>query len=187
MKLSDIMIHLLDFLGPRVLIADPYYINNIKQDEATKSALLTDCQLSFLNAVIHSAVTKGVNSLTIMGYNARANQHFDKDEELVETTTQQRVNRYRQLFKNLIANNHLEPYLPTGSVRFQNAPSDFHSRYWFGYAGETNILDKCVIITNSIGNMEEVDFIQVTHPGQLQQITHRYSYLLNQSTNELSI
>jgi len=186
-KLSNKFRELLDYLGPKILIADPYFINDIKQNELTESFNLSDCQISFLNAVALSAVNPGITELIIMGVNSKANNHFDIDDAMMGTTTDQRFIKYEKLFRDLIELSQLSTYLPPSTIHFKNAPKTFHSRYWFSFSDDKKKLEKCVIVTNSIGNMQEADFTPVTNKAQLSQIASRYIDLFNRSTNELSI
>ncbi|SFH37508.1 hypothetical protein [Pedobacter insulae] len=186
-KLSDTFKELFNYLGPNLVIADPYFINNIKLNELTKEFMLTDCQLSMLNAIATAAVMGEISELTILGYNSRANQHFDRDEDSTGTTTEQRFVRYETLFRNFIASNKLGDYLADSSIKFNNAPNDFHNRYWFSLSADRKKLEKCIVVTTSIGNMFEVDFLPITDQAQLTQITMKYFNLLKFSKNELSI
>jgi len=48
-------------------------------------------------------------------------------------------------------------------------------------------LDKCVIITNSIGNIHEVDIMPVSDESQLKQIVRRYTDLYKNAETRLTI
>lgn len=178
--LSNRFQNLIQYLGSNILIADPYFINDIKDE-------LTTCQLSLLNAIAISSVQNGIKKLTFLGVNGRANQHFDKKEELDGTTTEQRFQKYRNLFDLFIGKNNLSKYLEPKTIQFNSAISDFHNRYWFSFSEDCTQLKRCIIVTNSIGNMAEVDFIEVTDETQLRQLTSKYFNLYQHSKNELTI
>jgi hypothetical protein len=178
-KLSDLFKANFDYLGPKVLIADPYFIGNIKSDKATAALDPSHCQTAFMNALIHSAIEKGISQLSILGYWARAKNHIENDW----------VNKYEKIFKNLISVNKLEKYFPASTIKFYNAEEDFHSRYWFSIVEDngTEILDKCILITNSLGYMTEVDIIPISDEAQLKQIIRKYSQIFRNSENRLTI
>lgn len=186
-RLSDKFRELMSYLGPNILIADPYYLNNIKQDRLTQSVILSHCQVSFLNALSLCSTTTGINQIVILGYNSRANKQFDRDDSLAHNTTEQRFKRYDKVIRNFISLNRLSQYLPSSFLHLKNAKEDFHSRYWFSFSNDKNRLEKCIIVTNSIGNMKEVDFVPVTDEAQLTQITAKYIDLYKTSENELII
>lgn len=187
-KLSDLFKQVIDYLGSKILIADPYFINNISIDKTTKAFSLSDCQNAFINALIHSAVEKGIQQINILGC-ARATNHLDSDETGMLTKLDLTFENYEKLFKNFITGNQLEKYFPTGTVLFWKANEDFHNRYWFSIVEKDGIeiLDKCVIFTNSIGNMNELDVIPVLDNGQLRQITRKYTRIFKSAEIRLTV
>lgn len=188
-KLSDKFKELFENLGPKVLIVDPYYINEIKQDNVTNEFTLKHCQIAFMNAMIHSSILGKVKSINILGNNSRANNHLTLDPSLESTKTEQRFNNYEKLLKGLITSNKIQSYFPSGKISFRSSKVDFHNRYWFSITEKDGIeiLEKCVIITNSIGNMNEVDIMIVEDEAQLNQITRKYYDLLKNSDIKLTI
>lgn len=86
-------------------------------------------------------------------------------------------------------NNNLKTFFPVESIVFKNSNKDFHNRYWFSIIEKEGIklLEKCIIITNSIGNMNEVDIMVVNDEAQLNQIIRKYSELFKNSEIKLSI
>lgn len=188
-KLSDKFKELFEYLGPKVLIVDPYYINEIKQDNVTNEFALKHCQIAFINGMIHSSIQGKVKSVNILGNNSRANNHLTLDSSLDSTKTEQRFNNYENLLKGLIASNKIQSYFPQGKIIFRSSKTDFHNRYWFSVAEKNGveILEKCIIITNSIGNMNEVDIMIVEDEAQLNQITRKYYDLLKNSDIKLTI
>lgn len=185
-KLSDTFIEMLKYLGPKIVIADPYYFNSISEDSVTKSLAVSDCQKAFLNAIVTTAVTAGIKSLSFLGC-SRANNHFDKDTSKETTTKQQRMERYERLFKSIVSLNKLSKYIPTGHIGFHTATSDFHNRYWFSLDEEERSFTKVIAVTNSFGIMNEVDFFNVVDSDQAKMITHKYFKLFKTSNNDLSI
>ncbi len=180
-KLTDTFTEVLKFLGPKIVIADPYYFNNIKEDNITKSFAISDCQSAFLNAIIITAITSGISELSFLGC-SRANNHFDKDESQNTTTKQQRFERYQKLFSSIISSNKLTEI----QVNFLTT-TDFHNRYWFGLAGDSSNFSRVVAVTNSFGIMDEVDFFHVTGDIQGSLISHKYYRLYKNATHESTI
>jgi hypothetical protein len=187
-KLSDLFTSILDYLGPKILVADPYFINKIKQDDLTQSHSLSHCQVAFINALIHSAIEKGITQLTVLGC-SRATNHLDRDDTGELTKIDLMLENYEKVFRGFIASSKLEPYFPAGTVVFKKAKEDFHNRYWFSLIEKegVEILDKCIIITNSIGNISEVDIIPVSEHVQLRQITRKYTGIYKNSEIRLTI
>jgi len=62
-KLSDLFKSILDYLGPKILIADPYFFGEIKEDNVTAELHLKDDQIALVNAMTHSALEKGISKL----------------------------------------------------------------------------------------------------------------------------
>jgi len=178
-KLSDLFKSVFDYLGPKILIADPYFFGEVKEDNITAELHLKDDQISFINAMTHSALEKGISKLYFLGYWGRARNQLANDW----------INKYERFFKKYIFSNKFEKYFPSSSIIFSNSQTEFHARYWFSLVDQEGIevLDKCVIITNSIGNMSELDIIPVIDESQLRQITRKYTGLFNNSQLKLSI
>ena len=187
--LSDVMKTVLDYLGPRILLADPYFINAIREDEATKSLELTQCQRAFINAVIFSGVEKGIKECQFLGFWGRAKNAPDNSGGDTASKSEIRFERYEKIFKGILSNNKLQSIFPTGTFTFRNAAEDFHNRYWFSINEEEGrtFLNKCVIVTNSIGNMEEVDFMPVVNEEQQALITRKYNLLLAGAQSKLVV
>jgi hypothetical protein len=178
-KLSDKFKLVLDYLGPKILVADPYFMGNIKIDETTNSISLLDDQKALVNALMHSYVEKGIEKICILGHWQTAKSQAEKSEERGKSELY--FQNYETFFKNFISHNNLEI-----SVLFINAKEKFHNRYWFSI-NENDILEKCVIITNSIGNIKEVDIMSVTDENQLKQIVRRYIGIYKNAESKLSI
>jgi len=178
-KLSDLFKLIFDYLGPNIVIADPYYFGEIKQDDVTAEMYLKNDQIAFINAMTHSALEKGIDKINFLGYWARARNQLATDW----------FSKYEKFFKRYILLNKLEKFFPSSSIRFYNSKTEFHPRYWFSLVDQDGIevLDKCVILTNSIGNMSELDIIPITDESQLRQITRKYTGLFNNSQSRLSI
>ena len=178
-KLSDLFQSILDYLGPKILIADPYFFGDIKEDSVTAELHLKDDQIALVNAMTHSALEKGISKLYFLGYWGRANNQLASDWH----------SKYEKFYKKYILSNKLEKYFPLSSIEFRNAQNEFHNRYWFSLTDQdgVEVLDKCVIITNSIGNMSELDIISITDESQLRQITRKYTGLFNNSQWRSSI
>jgi len=181
-KLSDLFKTILDYLGPNILIADPYWFGNINQDKVTKALSLSQCQIAFINALIHSAIEKGIIQLNFLGC-ARATNHLDNDDTGKLTKIELLVEHYEKIFRDLITASKIERYLHSGTVVFTRANKNFHNRYWFSLTNKegVEVLDKCVIITNSINNLSEVDILSVSDESQLRQIIRKYTGIFKNS------
>lgn len=186
-KLSDLFKSNLEYLGESILIADPYFIGQIKQDTTTKEFILSDCQKSFINAITHCSIENNIEEIIILGYNSRANAYFDKSIENSKTKKEQRFEFYEKYLKSFINRNNFQKFFP--NIIFKNSIKDFHSRYWFSLSKDDGFikLNKCVIVTNSLGNMKEVDIIPITDKDQIYNITSRFVRILNNAQTELEI
>lgn len=187
-KLADSFKQVFDYLGPKIVVADPYFIGNFKQDEVTNVITITHCQQALIAALIHSAVEKGIVQFTILGC-SRATNQLDADSVGPLGKIEVMIERYEKLFKRAIEENRLKKILTPSSIIFKRAASDFHNRYWFSIK-ESNgfeVLDKCVVVTNSVGNINEVDLIPITDDIQRRQIVLRYSGLYKNANQLIAI
>jgi hypothetical protein len=178
-KLSDLFKSIFDYLGPKILIADPYFFGEIKEDNVTAELHLKDDQIAFINAITHSALEKGISKLNFLGYWGRARNQLANDW----------ITKYQKFFKGYLVSNNFEKYFPSSTIEFFNAQNEFHARYWFSlvYQDGIEVIDRCVIITNSIGNMSELDIILVTDESQLKQIIRQYTGIFKNSQLKLSV
>jgi hypothetical protein len=178
-KLSDLFKSIFDYLGPKILIADPYFFGEIKEDSVTAELNLKDDQIALVNAMTHSALEKGISKLYFLGYWDRARNQLANDW----------ITKYEKFFKGYIHSNKFEKYFPSSAIEFFNAQTEFHARYWISLVDQdgVEVLDKCVIITNSIGNMSELDIVPVTDKSQIQQIVRQYTGIFKNSQVRLSI
>lgn len=190
-ELSDLFKRTFEYLGSRIVVADPYFLGNIKIDSVTNQFQPTNCQSAFINALIHSAIEKNVEQLCILGFWARAKSQIEKDDSQTASKTDQLFGNYEKLFKGTIHTNKLQDYFKPSSIQFLNAKEDFHNRYWFSLKNENgiDILDKCVIVTNSLGGISktEVDFVNVEDKSQLEQIIRKRTGLFKNAENKLTI
>jgi hypothetical protein len=143
--------------------------------------------VAFFASVIRSVVDGAVKELNILGFNQRANLAEGKEEETLFTKTESRFKDYEKVFINLSHSNKLQSYFKDFRLEFLNNSKDFHNRYWFGINSEGGVrkLEKCVTVTNSIGNISEVDFFPVQQDAQLRELTARYLSFLNNAKSEL--
>ena len=190
-ELSDLFKKTFEYLGSRVVVADPYFLGNIKIDSVTNQFQPTNCQSAFINALIHSAIEKNVEQLYILGFWTRAKSQVEKDDTQTASKTDQLFGNYEKLFKGIIQTNKLQNYFTPSSIQFLNAKEDFHNRYWFSLKNENgiDILDKCVIVTNSLGGISktEVDFVNVEDKAQLEQIIRKRTGLFKNAETKLTI
>lgn len=168
-KLSDRFESLLNYLGPKILIADPYFLGNMK-GSADQLSLFGD-QLAFLNAMVLSYHKMGLEKVVVLGTWKRAKNQLSAEDMNGSADI---FDRYKSCLQSIFAKNELG-----FEVLFLNTKVEFHNRYWFSLIEQDGIerLDKCIIITNSIGNIREVDFIPVMDESQRKQITSKYTYL----------
>lgn len=190
-ELSDLFKKAFEYLGPRIVITDPYFLGDIKIDGVTKQFQPTNCQSAFINALIHSAIEKKIEKLYILGVWTSAKKQVDNDNTKNASKAEQLFGNYEKLFKGIIKKNRLQDYFKPSSTQFLNAKEDFHNRYWFSLKNENgiDILDKCVIVTNSLGGISktEVDFINVEDKSQLEQIIRNRTGLFKNAENKLTI
>jgi hypothetical protein len=188
-RLTDLFRAVFSFLGPKILIADPYFMGNFPVDEGSRSISLKPDQTAMINALLHSAIETGIDQLNILGYWGRASNQADNDPEKRLQKIDYYFEIYDRYLKGFISLNRVQKYLPTGSINFYNAQQEFHNRYWFSMKSSEHgdLLDKVVIITNSLGNINEVDLMPVENDEQRRQINGRYSELFKQSKIKLSI
>ncbi len=186
-KLSDIFKTVFEYLGENILIADPYFIGLIKLKETTNEFELSKCQLSLINAITHYSLEFKTNSFTILGCNSRANNLSDGVDDENTTKTERRFENYNKFFENYISQNELKNYFP--SFTFKNSKTTFHNRYLFSIINENGVekFDKCIIFTNSFGNIEELDIVPCTDEEQINLITSRFLSYNNNSTIEVEI
>lgn len=187
-RLADLFKQVFDYLGPKIVVADPYFLGNFKQDDITKALTVTHCQQATIAAMIHSAVEKGVLQLAVLGC-SRATNHLDNDPSGQLEKIEVMIERYEKLFKQVIEVNKLRKVLLPASISFSRAATDFHNRYWFSIADSNGfeVIEKCVVVTNSIGNISEVDIIPIVDDAQLRQIALRYMALYKNSNQLMSI
>ncbi|MDR2083750.1 MAG: hypothetical protein LBP67_01990 [Bacteroidales bacterium] len=180
-KLSDLFKSIFDYLGPKILIVDPYFLGIFKE------IALYDDQIALLNAMIHSTLEYGMDNLSILGYWGRAGNLSEKKDDGIKHSIDLLI--YERKIRQLIERNNLQCHFSNNSVRFFNANKDFHSRYWFSITNKNGIevMEKCVIVTNSIGNIKEVDFVLVTDESQLKQIIQKYTDLWKNAEEKLNI
>jgi len=179
MKLSDIFKSIFDFLGPEVLIADPYYFGEIEIDQTSKVYSLKDDQIAFINALVHSAIDHKFFNLSFLGNRNRSKKHISTDW----------LDKYKNIISGHIQLNKLENYLPNQTFSFWNSKEDFHNRYWFSVMKNDGFynLNKCLILTNSISNMNELDILLIEEKSQLEQITRKYARLFTEADLKLTI
>jgi hypothetical protein len=187
--LSDLFKRTFEYLGSRIVVADPYFLGNIKINSVTNQFQPTDCQSAFINALIHSAIEKNVEQIYILGFWARAKSQVEKDDTQTASKTDQLFGNYEKLFQGTIHTNKLQNYFKPSSIQFLNAKEDFHNRYWFSVKNENgiDILDKCIIVTNSLGGISktEVDFVNVEDKSQLEQIIRKRTGLFKNAETQI--
>ncbi|GGA82175.1 hypothetical protein GCM10011511_01420 [Puia dinghuensis] len=188
-NLSDRFKGLLDYLGPRVLIADPYFIGEFRRDDTNSDIKLSRCQIAFLAALLRSIIDGSVSEVYILGFNTRANSVERKGNSMNPTKTENRFKQYKEVLDHIWGKNKLKTFKSEFRMEFLNNKRDFHNRYWFGLTIDNGIrdLNKCVVVTNSVGNISEVDFYPVEEEGQLRELTARFLDFFNNCDSELIV
>jgi hypothetical protein len=187
--LSDKFKELIDYLGPSVMISDPYFLGPFRGNKAVGGIKLSRDQVAFLAALLRSVVDGSVKELYILGYNARANDADRKSGEADLSIKEARFKDYKDVFDQIFVSNKLQSFKSGFNIHFLNNRRDIHGRYWFKIdeINGTERLDRCVILTNSLGNIDEVDINPVEEPQQLRELTARYLGFFNNSDQELAI
>lgn len=199
--LSDQMLHTLGYLGKNVLIADPYFMGVVKINEngSGKQVMVKEDQVAFLNAAFTAYHLYGLQKIIMLGTSKVKDVQATAGNDVMEVEdseqVQQNILRTKEPAK-LTFEQIIENYKTLLSIQdrgrripvfeFKAAPVKLHNRYWFGLILE-NVgwrIERCVIVSTSLGNMEEVDFIEVTDAGQLATIIARYSFML-QNANDI--
>ncbi|MBK0379308.1 hypothetical protein [Mucilaginibacter segetis] len=188
-KLSDLFRNVFNYLGPDILIADPYFIGNIKLDENGSGMQLQHCQAAMVNAILHTAIETGTESFRVMGYWGRASNQADNDDETSQSKIEQYFEKYDHYFQSFRRIDDVEKYLPIGCLFFYNAREEFHNRYWFGLkkTDEEILLEKVVIMTNSLGNINELDIMPIINETQRRQIAGKYSEIFSKAELKLNV
>ncbi len=190
-ELSDLFKKTFEYLGPQIVVADPYFIGDIKIDSLTNQFQPTNCQLAFINALIHTAIESNIEKLYILGFWTRAKRQVEKDGTHTTIKIDQLFGNYEKIIKWIIKSNNLQKYFTPSSIHFLNAKEDFHNRYWFSLKNNDgiDIFDKCIIVTNSLGGISktEVDFVNVKDKPQLDQIIRKRTGLFKNAETKLII
>ncbi len=171
--LSDKFKEIIDFLGPKVLIADPHYFDNLEMNEINDQYELRDRQKAFVNAFISSAIDKGLEKLIMLGSNKKVD-----------------IGKYEKLIRDIVSSNQIKRYFQPNTFIFKKSNQGFHNRYWFGFTENDGAIkfEKLVVLTNSIqGKIDEIDFIHINDKIQLNQIMSKYAMFNDYSINRLEI
>ncbi len=177
-KLSEIFVRVLATLGPDVVIADPYFMGTIRQDDRG-NLMLEPTQRAFINALVIVAVDYGLDSVTVVG-NSRMNNH---GEEATDDKSKMDVlkAKYECLWRNFFDGKLFEHIKPWKMV-FRRAQTDFHNRYWFEGDGNGYINgSRAVIVSNSLSGMIEADFCGIDSQEHYNTVTSRYDNIIRKS------
>ena len=186
--LSDQFKRLIDYLGPKILVVDPYFLGAIAHDTTTNVFTTSLCQNAFLNALLHSAFETKIEELAILGNTARANTHYPATGSTTVTKTGDRFNIYQQYLSQLLSGK-IQRYLPAGTIAFYNSQEDIHNRYLISMAGDSTSrkLEKVVLVSTSLGAMFEVDFNPVTDEDQWLQLVRKFARIFQLAELKLTI
>lgn len=183
--LSDIFYNLFRYLGNEILIFDPYFIGNIVEDKTTKAlSVNSECQKAFLNAIARHLFETGFSArFIICGCRQRAKSQITKDTNIEQTKIEDLYRKYQIYLNKMMPPHKLYPEY----VEIVETSESFHNRYYF--SKNTNdksiTLSKPIVVTNSIGNIEEIDIMPVEDASQSRVICSRYAALLS-SANSIS-
>lgn len=191
--ISDHIKSILDYLGPDILICDPYFFGKLPPDSDDEKTSYN----IYMNAIFSSAVEYELAKLHFMGCWSRASSIANKN--IVIPAGGDKKKRYfeiaEEIFKREIEQNKFEKYFPANTIELINSAEDFHNRYWFGLKknikGRLVIDDtKVMIITNSINGVYksgEIDIIPCEDPLQIRRISSKYDKLLKNATERYTI
>ncbi|MDP3114743.1 MAG: hypothetical protein Q8M98_08200 [Candidatus Cloacimonadaceae bacterium] len=187
MALSDIFYDLFNFLGPDIIIFDPYFIGPIQEHDATNAlSMVFEDQRAFINAIGRYLFESDFTvKFTICGYPKRAKTQIIKDNSSVLTKLEDLYTRYPIYLNGIMPPKKLYPNF----VDFVASNDEFHNRYYFSRDtsdGSSSLL-KPIVVTNSIGNIKEVDIVPVNDELQCAMICSKYINLLSgaKSINEV--
>jgi hypothetical protein len=187
-KLSAIFKNLFDYLGPRILIADPYFLGHIEKSQAPVQFVLKADMISFFNALVHSSMEMGIERLDVLGC-SRAAQNPDVTASDGMSKLETILTNYEEYLSGIIRANKIEKILGKEIIQFRCSNEKFHNRYWFSQIEKDGkmLLDKCVVVTNSLGNLDELDILSVSDESQLRTLQMRFSALLGNSEVRIRI
>lgn len=183
--LSDLFYDTFCYLGSEVVVFDPYFIGNIVEDKTTKSlSISSEDQKAFLNAIArHLFDTNFSAKFIICGCRKRAKSNAENDPDSKLTTIQDLYRKYQNYLNKIMPPHKLYPEY----VEIIETSKSFHNRYYFSkITNDKSItLSKPIVVTNSIGNIEEIDIIPIENASQSRVICSRYAPLLS-SANSIS-
>lgn len=184
--LSDIFYNVFKYLGSEVVVFDPYFIGNLNEDLTTKAlSIASEDQKAFLNAIGRYLFETNFSvKIAIYGCPNRAKSQVTKDSSCESTKMEGLYNKYQKYLNGLMPPYKLYPKY----VDFFVAAYEFHNRYYFSKVtiGGSTSLSKPFVVTNSIGNLKEVDIIPVEDESQANMICSKYvSLLSSKSINEV--
>jgi len=167
--LSDYFLDLFAYLGTDIIVLDPYYMGPFLEDKSTGKLKVSDDQIAFINAMlVHLFRNKWKAKFTILGSNPRATFRIPIEYP--------KYLKYLSQFK-------VPQLLCPNLIEFRYVNRDFHGRYFLKKVTEDGreVLTKAVIITNSIGNIKEVDFMAITDCVQREMVAQKCLSLYTES------
>lgn len=185
--LSDLFYDVFRCLGSEIIVFDPYFIGDIVEDENTKAlSAKSESQIAFLNAVSrHLFETNFSAKFIICGCRERAKSQARKCTNSKLTIIENMYRKYQKYLNGIVSGHDLYPE----NVDFFETKESFHNRYYFSRIIEQKsvLLSKPIVVTNSIGNIREVDIIPVENELQIRTICSKYVSMLSsaKSINEV--
>ncbi len=161
-QLSYDFLSVFSYLGKDIVIFDPYLIGFLDTDNKTNYLNILNARAAFINAVIiHLFHWNWEAQVTIIGSTSRSDLNVKDDLPKYEN--------YLSLYK-------LPKLLYPDMINFIFVSEDFHGRYYFKKEADNDgiLLLKPVVVTNSIANIKEVDFMVVEDNKQKDIITRKY-------------
>ncbi|BBL61010.1 hypothetical protein MARBORIA2_17370 [Methanobrevibacter arboriphilus] len=185
-KLSYIFKSIFDELGTNILIIDPYFIGDL-------SNTLKGCQVAFINAFNIYAFENNCNNeqikIEFLGLSSKAkNSNNDPSLSKHENEKVDDFQKgYFEIFKRILNENNFFGKVNMRFLKIENVPNikdKFHNRYWCGL-DEDGDINKCIEVTNSVGNINEVSFYLLNNK-QCNTIYRKYNDLYKESDKCIS-
>ena len=165
--LCDYFLDIFSYLGQDIIIVDPYSMGNIKENASTGELEDFDNQIAFVNAMlVHLFRNKWKAKFAIVSSNPRFN-----------------IRKEYTQYKRFLSKFKVPQLLCPNLIEFRYVNRDFHGRYFLKKVTEDGreVLTKAVIITNSIGNIKEVDFMAITDCVQREMVAQKCLSLYTES------
>ncbi len=134
--LSNKLSEIIAFLGPKILIVDPYLLGDIKEKNGIP-ILITAGQTVFINALLLALSKSKIEEILFLGHSVKVKRMYGTPQEEITKS-------HTAIFKQFDRFS-----LKKVSIKFSKEP--FHDRYWIGLRES----DEAYFVTNSISGLVE--------------------------------